>query len=95
MPVGRKTRKERSMRELKPCPFCGGEAKIKDYTDRIYGFGDYQIVCSCGVRFNSPSTANIVFSSGKLIQTRNEETKKIAYERMIEAWNRRAGEHGD
>lgn len=81
------------MDELKPCPFCGGEVKVKDYTDKIYGFWDYKIVCSCGVNFHSPSTATVEFLSGKMVQTRNEETKKSAYIRMVEAWNRRVIEY--
>lgn len=47
--------------ELKPSPFCGGEVEVKDYTDRIYGFWDYKIVCSCGVHFHGPSTARVGF----------------------------------
>ena len=77
--------------KLLPCPFCGNKnVEIKDYTDKIYGFWDYKIVCSCGAYFNSPSTAIVDFSQPhKMVQTRNEETKKSAYDRMIIGWNTR------
>lgn len=26
------------MAKLKPCPFCGGEVELLDFTDRVYGF---------------------------------------------------------
>ena len=79
------------MAELKPCPICGNaELEICDYTDRWYVFWDYMIKCSCGVRFHSPSTAVVDLSiPGKLVQTRNKETMKSAYDRMIENWNKR------
>ena len=84
------------MAELKPCPFCGGtELKICDYTDRWYGFWDYLIKCSCGVRFHSPSTAVVDMDAPNgIIQTRNKETMKSAYDRMIKNWNTRTQKEG-
>ena len=67
------------MKELKPCPFCGGEAKI----EHSYKFGSttrYSLVkCQnyeCGIE-------------GKWIM---ESTSYASDERAIKAWNRRANE---
>lgn len=77
--------------ELKPCPFCGSEAEIQDYTDRIYGFWDYKIECKrCRAYMNSPSTAHVRYlDEGQLIQTRNEKTKRQALDDLLRNWNRR------
>lgn len=78
--------------ELKPCPFCGGEVELLDYTDRIYGFWDYMIKCKiCRCHMKSPSTADVVFASDGLKQTRNDETKAKAKRELIINWNRRTG----
>lgn len=78
--------------KLKPCPFCGGEVEIVDYTDRMYGFWDYKIKCKkCSAYMNSPSTAVVkILDNGGLHQTRNEETKQKAKRELIINWNRRA-----
>lgn len=40
------------MSELKPCPFCGGEAKFKSFKSRgIFGTVAYYVECSvCKIR---------------------------------------------
>ena len=49
------------MAELKPCPFCGGDAKLKEFCMRIRMFKQkkyYYAECSlCGVRTSAKSDA--------------------------------------
>ena len=78
--------------ELKPCPFCGGEAKFKTITNKsshcCVGFS-FEIKCSkCDLRF--PQSFNIEF-----FLTENGEIKIMSgFENVInhatEEWNRRA-----
>lgn len=64
--------------ELKPCPFCGGEAKIKAAT-KSYSFTIW-CACKCGAR-----TEGFCPDTNKEDDTMEniEECKK----RAIEAWN--------
>ena len=79
------------MNELKPCPFCGGEVELFDYTDRMYGFWDYKIACKkCRAYMDSPSTAIVRVCASGLKQTRNEETMAKAKRELVVFWNRRA-----
>ena len=80
--------------ELKPCPFCGGEVELLDYTDQMYGFWDYKIKCKkCRTYMDSPSTAIVKpFGEGCFRQTRNEETMQKAKRELIIIWNGRAYE---
>ncbi len=81
--------RERS-EELKPCPFCGGEVELLDYTDRVYGFWDYKIKCKkCRVYMDSPSTAVVKVGNQGIEQTRNEVTKRQAKRELIIIWNTR------
>lgn len=76
---------------LKPCPFCGGEVELLEYTDRVYGFWDYKIKCKkCRAYMDSPSTAYITPIENGIRQTRNDETKAKAKRELIVIWNRRA-----
>lgn len=83
--------------ELKPCPFCGGsDLELKDYTENIYGFGDYKIRCKiCRAYMESPSTAKITRYDDCFRQERNDETKAKAKRELILAWNRRADNEKD
>lgn len=81
-----------SNREIKPCPFCGGAAKIKLIeafaNTGIAGFR-FTIVCSkCGVEFP------VKFNVGFYLTDRGEIKQGIGYEDAIETainfWNRRA-----
>ena len=77
--------------ELKPCPFCGGnEIEIKDYTDRKYGFDGYEIRCKCGLRFASGSVHEHYWEGKRYFTPMTENSKKIAYDKMVDGWNRRA-----
>lgn len=61
--------------KLKPCPFCGGEAKLVDYGQEG-DFEDWDVECEkCGILFVAP---------GK------EEGWVTTKEEAAEAWNRRA-----
>ena len=65
------------MTELKPCPFCGGEAIL----DR------HDIFCfDCGVKIEIP-----MYVSGKE-SVDGFPTYEEARQEMIEAWNRRVNE---
>lgn len=79
------------MAELKPCPFCGEDAELQDYTEKVYGFWDYKIVCKkCRAYMDSPSTAKIRWlAEGRLLQERNDKTKAQALQDLIRNWNRR------
>ena len=39
--------------KLKPCPFCGGEAKIDRRCNEVQNFWDFRVVCNkCSVKTN-------------------------------------------
>lgn len=83
--------------KLERCPFCGSDVELQDFTDSVYGFWDYKVVCKrCRAYMNSPSTANVqhLWEEGRFIQTRNEKTKRQALDDLIMNWNRRADCHG-
>lgn len=80
------------MDKLKPCPFCGGEVELLDFTDRVYGFWDYKIKCKkCRAYMDSPSTALVkgFGDDGVFRQERNEGTKQKAKRELIIVWNTR------
>lgn len=77
------------MEELKPCPFCGGEADI--VTQKVTGDGvrvkDAYIECTeCGIRgstFRVETTKNINAWWLKTVWNQGE------YKEMVRQWNRR------
>lgn len=73
--------------ELKPCPFCGGEAKVKAAKKDYIGFTIW-CACKCGAR-----TEGFCPDTNKEDDTMEniEECKK----RAIEAWNRRVNDETD
>ena len=69
--------------KLKPCPFCGGEAEMYNGTDIV---GKYWYV-RCKKCYSRGAGA---YESGKELEPQEEYTAIIrAWERAIEAWNRR------
>jgi hypothetical protein len=77
------------MNELKPCPFCGGEVEVKDFTSNKYGFQDYEIRCKCGMRFRYGSTCEHYWVGKTYHTPQTERAKKIAYDNMVADYNRR------
>ena len=63
------------MKELKPCPFCGGEGKVFAYDGG--GICVKCMTCSC---------QTFVTSDGNRVNAKSYS----AYERVTDAWNRRA-----
>lgn len=86
------------MSELKPCPFCGGEARIaicddegnihdRDYSKRLYSGIGYQIYHSHEENIECPIAAYEVDGGivGRVFIYYTEEE-------AIETWNRRVNE---
>nr|DAT60471.1 MAG TPA: restriction alleviation protein [Caudoviricetes sp.] len=68
------------MAELKPCPFCGGEAEITEY------HLSYEVECSA-CEATIAASLSFYADDDERISVRNE---------LVKAWNRRDGErHGD
>lgn len=73
--------------ELRPCPFCGGKAKVKAAKEDYIGFTVW-CACNCGAR-----TGGFCPDMSKEDDTiENIEESKI---RAIKAWNRRASNGTD
>ena len=81
-------------KELKPCPFCGGEAKamfVSQNTTHVYARyrGRYVFVgCpKCGITTRLYNAHNKTFSP-----LLNESNTNRAYQKAIDDWNRRAND---
>ena len=72
-------------RQLKPCPICGSEVTIFDFTENSYGFDDYRIECGCGLLYRSKSTS--VYGDSGIAIGKTDDSKAQAYEDMIKSWN--------
>lgn len=75
--------------ELKPCPFCGSNASMRQYASGHKGNGEfsaqYEVGCGkCKVYFRFES----IFS----LESGQPKFKQNGYDMCIEAWNRRGGE---
>lgn len=77
-----------NMNDLKPCPFCEGEAELKEA--RTYGTTGWRVMCkdcrigTLPVWINLP----IVMGSGKVDEA-TRYTSDQAKQIVIEKWNRR------
>lgn len=76
--------------ELKPCPFCGGEAEVKK--TKIYYDDAVQIHCTeCNVH-----TTALPFNCKMYFDGKNGYmTEQTAIERTVKKWNRRADNEKD
>lgn len=75
--------------ELKPCPFCGGKATIREKGHGYTGAGEFLIYheigcCQCEITFEGESRFRI--KDGQAVFSVN------AYEKCINAWNRRTSD---
>lgn len=82
------------MKGLKPCPFCGGEAWLREKTLRLFGIchntGEKKariaMYCYCGKCKARGGVATGTFEYDVYISAKDREELK---KRAIEAWNRR------
>lgn len=77
------------MDELKPCPFCGGEAELKDLINNLYGFNGYEIKCGCGCVLKSHLCSEPRWEGNKYCTPVTERGKAKALNDLIVLWNRR------
>lgn len=68
------------MIELKPCPFCGGEARLYTSANGVAVVCTNSIECGCRTRWYMDADD---FISAWI------KTDKVSVESAIEAWNRR------
>ena len=75
------------MIELKPCPFCGGEAKINRSTSSVRSDGYFSQAYSCGCKKCD------IFFYGRNVFEMDELTPVYIENGLLESvevWNRRA-----
>ncbi len=80
------------MTELKPCPFCGEKAYIKEYANGHKNKGNtrefvanYEVGCkSCGIHFN--------YESRFVLENGQPKFSQNGYDKCVEVWNRRVNE---
>ena len=71
--------------ELKPCPFCGGKAEIKD--GHLYAIKSVQAHCTqCNVAMPKVPIDHLMYTNGKQVRL----TKDHAIMKTANEWNRRA-----
>ena len=75
------------LNELKPCPFCGGRAVIRE--TKVYLWEAIQIHCEkCSVHSPNEIFNHLAYSDGEEIYV----TKTMAAEKVINKWNRRVND---
>lgn len=76
------------MENLKPCPFCGGEARIETYDVEAkikYAIFKFELRCrKCNIPSITGTLEVYLFDNGDIA------VNKDGRERAIAAWNRRA-----
>lgn len=81
------------MSDLKPCPFCGGDA-YEDACDRLITIGckpcGYHMSFHGLVQSEFDTGVPVVYNGGKISDCEWFDSK--AHERAAEAWNRRAND---
>ena len=75
--------------KLKPCPFCGGKATIREFACGSTGNGEfsasYEVGCKdCKIKFLRESKFSLI--DGHPVFSEN------GYDECIDAWNRRAND---
>ena len=75
--------------KLKPCPFCGGEATIREFACGSTGNGEfsasYEVGCNdCKIKFLRESKFSLI--NGHPVFSKN------GYDECIDAWNRRTND---
>ena len=84
--------------ELKPCPFCGGEAEIRTSEPEIDArSANYYIKTSVWVRCKKCLFARESFTAYVRLDDKNMETKGSlsddqGFKHVVNQWNRRAGD---
>lgn len=85
------------MAELKPCPFCGGEAEVETHFSCVYEMIYGEVECkSCGQKKRGKKTFDTYdatyegYDTPEWVRNAHEEARQSA----IEAWNRRAADDG-
>lgn len=80
--------KKMSELKIKPCPFCGGEAFLKEGKPTTFGTFEALVICkNCSASVIGVSRIN--FATHKF----EENGYNLAKEQAIKAWNRR-GDNG-
>jgi hypothetical protein len=80
------------MADLKPCPFCGGKARIREYACGHKNDGMFTASYSCGCE-----NCRIDFSCNSEFHLVNGEPvfKINGYQTVVEKWNTRYGEQNN
>ena len=78
------------MFELKPCPFCGAAAELKEV--RTYGTTGWRVKCTAGCAASIPVWIDLpaVGGDGQLVPS-TYHTSDQAAKLAIDTWNRREG----
>lgn len=80
------------MADLKPCPFCGGEAELIETEESWMGPGLILVKCKNGpCSCQTPALAKPSVESQRWTTRHDELDRKEA---VIKIWNRRVGEDG-